>query len=555
MLQQLSIRNYALIKELMMSPSAGLNMITGETGAGKSIMLGAVGLLLGERADSSVMLEEKEKCIIEGHFDIAAYQMEALFEREELDFINPCIIRRELSPGGRTRAFINDSPVRLETLKIIGSLLMDVHSQHQNLALGEKVFQLKIIDAFAGNSTILANYQALYKDWKNATDDLKILELKRLELQRDQDYNKFMYDELEAAKLHKDEQEDAEAQLSVLENAEEIKIKIAEALSVLKESDFAALDALRQSRTLLGQISAFGKGLSGLHSRLESAFIELDDISNELEAEAEHVEFDPEKALQLKERLDLIYRLQQKHQVATIHELLAIQDEYSAKLAHSDDTDLAYAKLHSLIAQLAQKLNKVAVDLTKARKDEIPKLEKEIVRLLHELGIPNGNFQIEMTKAEPKISGADDVQFLFSANKGLKPGELKDVASGGEFSRLIFALKFIIAGKTALPTIVFDEIDTGVSGEIALKLAKMMRRMAEKHQVITITHLAQMAVAGEKHFFVYKDDSEPRTVSRIRELSDNDRIIEIAKMIGGENPSSTTIQNAKELLEPNYHNS
>ncbi|MFZ6663311.1 DNA repair protein RecN [Peijinzhouia sedimentorum] len=549
MLQQLSIRNYALIKELVMSPSAGLNMITGETGAGKSIMLGAVGLLLGERADSSVMLEEKEKCIIEGHFDIAAYQMEALFEREELDFINPCIIRREMSPGGRTRAFINDTPVKLETLKIIGSLLMDVHSQHQNLALGEKVFQLKIIDAFAGNRAILENYQTLYKEWKNAKDELDALEQKRINLQKDQDYNQFMFDELDAAKLNKDEQEETEAQLSVLENAEEIKLKIAEALALLKESDFPALDALRQSRSLLGQISSFGKGLKELYNRLESAFIELEDISQELETETEQVEFDPEKTAQLKERLDLIYRLQQKHQVATIAELIEIKEQYSAKLLDSEDTDYAFNKLKSHIAQLEQKLVKSGTELSKARKEVAPKLEKEIVSILQELGIPNGNFQIEMKPAEPKLSGADDIQFLFSANKGLKPGELKDVASGGEFSRLIFALKFIIAGKTALPTIVFDEIDTGVSGEIALKLAKMMRKMASKHQVITITHLPQMAVAGEKHFFVYKDNSEPRTVSRIRELSPNDRLLEIAKMIGGENPSATTIQNAKELLE------
>ncbi len=549
MLQQLSIRNYALIKELVMSPSAGLNMITGETGAGKSIMLGAVGLLLGERADSSVMLEEKEKCIIEGHFDIAAYQMEALFEREELDFINPCIIRREMSPGGRTRAFINDTPVKLETLKIIGSLLMDVHSQHQNLALGEKVFQLKIIDAFAGNRAILENYQSLYKEWKNAKDELDALEQKRINLQKDQDYNQFMFDELDAAKLNKDEQEETEAQLSVLENAEEIKLKIAEALALLKESDFPALDALRQSRSLLGQISSFGKGLTELYNRLESAFIELEDISQELETETEQVEFDPEKTAQLKERLDLIYRLQQKHQVATIAELIEIKEQYSAKLLDSEDTDYAFNKLKSHIAQLEQKLVNSGTELSKARKEVAPKLEKEIVSILQELGIPNGNFQIEMKPAEPKLSGADDIQFLFSANKGLKPGELKDVASGGEFSRLIFALKFIIAGKTALPTIVFDEIDTGVSGEIALKLAKMMRKMASKHQVITITHLPQMAVAGEKHFFVYKDNSEPRTVSRIRELSPNDRLLEIAKMIGGENPSATTIQNAKELLE------
>ncbi|MFC2186037.1 DNA repair protein RecN [Fulvivirgaceae bacterium LMO-SS25] len=549
MLQQLSIRNYALIKELVMSPSAGLNMITGETGAGKSIMLGAVGLLLGERADSSVMLEEKEKCIIEGHFDIAAYQMEALFEREELDFINPCIIRREMSPGGRTRAFINDTPVKLETLKIIGSLLMDVHSQHQNLALGEKVFQLKIIDAFAGNKAILENYQTLYKEWKNAKDELDALEQKRINLQKDQDYNQFMFDELDAAKLNKDEQEETEAQLSVLENAEEIKLKIAEALALLKESDFPALDALRQSRSLLGQISSFGKGLTELYNRLESAFIELEDISQELETETEQVEFDPEKTAQLKERLDLIYRLQQKHQVATIGELIEIKEQYSAKLLDSEDTDYTFNKLKSHIAQVEQKLVKSGTELSKARKEVAPKLEKEIVSILQELGIPNGNFQIEMKPAEPKLSGADDIQFLFSANKGLKPGELKDVASGGEFSRLIFALKFIIAGKTALPTIVFDEIDTGVSGEIALKLAKMMRKMASKHQVITITHLPQMAVAGEKHFFVYKDNSEPRTVSRIRELSPNDRLLEIAKMIGGENPSATTIQNAKELLE------
>ena len=324
--------------------------------------------------------------------------------------------------------------------------------------------------------------------------------------------------------------------------------KIAEALALIKENDFPALDALRQSRVLLGQISSYGKELNELYKRLESAFIELEDISQELENEADQVEFDPEKTSLLKERLDLIYRLQQKHQVATVGELIEIKEFYSAKLLDSDDTDVAYNKLKIQIAELEQKLIKVAAELSKTRKEVAPKLEKEIVSLLQELGIPNGNFQIEIKPAEPKFSGADDIQFLFSANKGLKPGELKDVASGGEFSRLIFALKFIIAGKTALPTIVFDEIDTGVSGEIALKLAKMMRKMASKHQVITITHLPQMAVAGEKHFFVYKDNSEPRTVSRIRELSQQDRLMEIAKMIGGDNPSETTIQNAKELM-------
>ena len=450
-----------------------------------------------------------------------------------------------MSPGGRSRAFINDTPVKLETLKIIGNLLMDVHSQHQNLALGEKIFQLKIIDSFASNSVTLEKYQTTYKAWKNAKDELEALEQKRNNLQKDQDYNQFMFDELDAAKLNKVEQEEAESQLSVLENAEEIKLKIAEALALIKENDFPALDALRQSRVLLGQISSYGKELNELYKRLESAFIELEDISQELENEADQVEFDPEKTSLLKERLDLIYRLQQKHQVATVGELIEIKEFYSAKLLDSDDTDVAYNKLKIQIAELEQKLIKVAAELSKTRKEVAPKLEKEIVSLLQELGIPNGNFQIEIKPAEPKFSGADDIQFLFSANKGLKPGELKDVASGGEFSRLIFALKFIIAGKTALPTIVFDEIDTGVSGEIALKLAKMMRKMASKHQVITITHLPQMAVAGEKHFFVYKDNSEPRTVSRIRELSQQDRLMEIAKMIGGDNPSETTIQNSK----------
>lgn len=548
MLKSLSIQNYALIEDLKMTPSSRLNIITGETGAGKSIMLGAVGLMLGNRADSKSLLNEEKKCIIEGIFDLSSYSLQPLFLEEDLDYEDVSIIRREISPSGKSRAFVNDTPVTLETLKKIGLFLMDVHSQHDSLLLTTNTFQLQVIDFFAGNQALLENYGTAFKQFQKAKKNHEQLTTSAAEIKKAFDYNNFLLEELLTAKLNLEEQHILEEELEILENSEDIKIKLHSATTNLQNGEPSLLPMLHEVVNHLRSVSRFSENYETLYQRTESCLIELKDITNELETAEELVAFDPEKILATKERLSLIYQLQQKHQVKTVDELLSIQKELQNQVEKVLNLDDELRQSKEAVDKAEVNVKKLAQELSEKRLAAFKTFEEKIVQLVRGLGMPDASFVVTREATPPASGGIDEINFLFSANKGIKPQSLKTAASGGEFSRLMFCIKYILADKTALPTIVFDEIDTGISGEIALKMVNMMKQMAHNHQVIAISHLPQIAAKGDTHYFVYKDNSASKTISKIRMLSDEERIIEIAKMIGGENPSAVAYESAKELM-------
>jgi DNA repair protein RecN (Recombination protein N) len=548
MLQHLQIKNYALIEHLELSPEKDLNIITGETGAGKSIMLGALGLMLGNRADTKTLYNPNEKCVIEGEFNISGYIIKSIFEDEELDFDEHCIVRREISPQGKSRAFINDTPVNLETLKRVTTQLMDIHSQHDNLLLGANDYQLQIIDTFSQNEKHLDKYKTDFQNFSKASKVYEELLQEAKDSKKEFDYNSFLFDELSKARLQKDELKGLEQDLIVLENAEEVKSKLQLAAEYLNNPEQSIISFLGGTLTALNGISGFGTQYAQIRDRVQSCLIELKDVAEEAESEAESVELDDEKIVAIKERLDLIYNLLQKHQVKTTNELLVIEADLQEKVSRvlNMDESIQKAKIATEKAQKATLASAAA--LSKSRKVALPAVEKQISDLLKDLGMPNASLKIEHQEISPNLTGIDVINFLFSANKGIKPQSLKNVASGGEFSRLMLAIKYILANKRALPTIIFDEIDTGISGEVSIKVGNMMREMSRTHQIIAITHLHQIAAQGSAHYFVYKDNSSAKTVSRIRRLNNEERVIEIAQMIGGQSPSKAVLENAREIL-------
>lgn len=550
MIRSLSIKNYALIQSLEMSPSPNLNIITGETGAGKSIMLGAVGLLLGNRADTKALFSEEEKCVVEGVFDIKNYKLKELFEAADLDFESECIIRREISPSGKSRAFINDTPVTLDVLKTLGVHLMDVHSQHESLQLGSNEYQLEILDIYAGHQELIAQYQKSYAEFTSAEKTYSRLVKKAQESAKDTDYKQYLYNELAEAQLSAGELELLEEELEILENAEEIKVNLGQLNQLLDESEISLINQLQEGLPLLSSIKGFSKRLEELFERLNSASIELQDIAREIANEQDRVELDPERLQVVKERIDLLFRLQQKHHTNEVTELIALRDELSAALEDVLNIDSEIKKAKAALEEAQKAMLSTGKALTASRQKHAQPFAEAIKALITKLGIENGNISIKITPTEPNINGLDLVELLFSANKGVQPRELKNVASGGEFSRLIFAVKYLLADKTAMPTIIFDEIDTGVSGEIALQMVSMMKQMAKNHQVVSISHLPQFAAGGDAHYFVYKDHSSDKSVSKIKKLQEEERVLAIAQMIGGEKPGASAMQSAKELLNP-----
>ena len=548
MLSSLSIENYALIKQLQIQPDKALNIITGETGAGKSIMLGALGLLLGNRADTKVLLDQENKCIIEGIFNISAYQLESLFKENDIDFDHECIVRREISASGKSRAFVNDCVTNLDFLKQLGMKLMDVHSQYETLRLANKDYQLEVIDAVAGTSGQLHNFRLAYSEFKEKQSIHRSLVEEGDQIRKEADYNQFLFEELDKARLDGEEQELLENELRKLENAEEIKLKLNEALSVADRSDFNLLSMLQELKSSLSQITQFGDAYETLKERLESIQIELKDIVGELESEESEIEYDPQRTEEVQERLSLIYKLQQKHQVNSIAELITIYNELGDKVLKVENLDEAIEEAQKAEKEAYSKALKLAESLSRLRTSVFKGFAKELKGLLSSLGMPNASVSLEHNQTELSASGIDEVDVLFSANKGVSPQPLKQAASGGEFSRLMFAIKYILADKTALPTIVFDEIDTGISGEIAIKMAQMMVEMANNHQVITITHLPQIAAKGQSHYYVFKDESADITASQIKKLSHEERLTEIAEMIGGKQASANALDSARELM-------
>ncbi len=549
MLSSLSIQNYALIESLEMNPSEGLNIITGETGAGKSIMLGAIGLLLGKRADTKVLLHEGKKCIIEGLFNIDAYDLKPLFNEEELDYEPETTIRREISTTGKSRAFINDTPVTLDTLKKLGAFLMDVHSQNETLQLGAANFQLDVIDAYSSSQLLAKSYHALYADYKEKERSYNQLLQEGDALKKEADYNSFLLQELAELDLAAEEQVPLEEELKVLENAGEIKERLNETIQNLNDSEFGSLERLQSVNILLKQLSSYGSQFEKLEKQFEQAYIELKELARDLENEEEHISVDFERTETVKQRLSSIYTLQNKHQVNSIAALIQIQQTLEEKSFAANNLDDAKEKSKLLLEAAEQKANKLARQLSAQRIKSFAPFKEAIKSLLAPLGIPDAVINIESITKPLGPKGIDDLQILFSANKGITPQSLKQAASGGEFSRLMFCVKFLLADKTALPTIVFDEIDTGISGEIALKMGVMMQKMAKNHQVIAISHLPQIAAKGDTHYFVYKDNSSDRAISSIKELTTEQSVKAIAQMIGGNKPSISAYTNARELMD------
>jgi DNA repair protein RecN (Recombination protein N) len=548
MLKHLSIKNYALIQQLELEPDKSLNVITGETGAGKSIMLGAIGLLLGNRADSKMLWDENEKCITEAHFEITGNRLKSLFDAEQLDYDSQTILRREIAAGGKSRAFVNDTPVTLDVIKRIGKRLLDIHSQHETLELGNKSFQIELIDSLAGNQDIKTRYQGAWKNYKKAKLDLETLKSESEALRLQSDFVTFQLEELTKANLQEKEQETLESELKIREHAEDIKVRFNQTLAQLSTDEFSVASLLLSVRGQLNPVANFSPAYSKLGERLESVRLELLDLISEIETEEERIEFDPKRIEYLKQRLSLIYSLLKKHQVKDIAALLEISYSLSEKASKTSNLDellknavLNYNLAHSDVLKLAK-------ELSTSRKNVFSPLTKKIVTLLKELGIENAKLEVEAADQLPDSTGADSIEILFSANKGVLPRPLAQVASGGEFSRLMFAVKFVMAEKTSMPTLILDEIDNGVSGEVAIQLGNMMKTMAKNHQVIAISHLPQIAAKADKHYFVFKDNSSAKTVSQLRELDDQGKVLEIAKMIGGANPSALALANAKELI-------
>ncbi len=550
MLNHLSIQNYALIDRLEVDFSNGLTIITGETGAGKSILLGALGLIAGSRADAQSLQDKTKKCIVEVSFNIKGYSLIDFFESNELDFEANTCIRREINPEGKSRAFINDTPVTLVQLKELASYLVDIHSQHETLDLNANQFQLSVIDAFANHQELLNEYATNFKRYKQVENQLSGLVERESQAKKDLDYFQFQFNELEDVNLKPDEQTILEQELETLNNAEEIKLNLSRGVFIFNGGEQNLLSSLNDIKIILSTFAKYKTEIQELSTRINSSYIELKDISNELENIEQDIVFDPKRIEELTLRLNEIYRLEQKHQVKTIEELISIKDNLSNKLLEFSSLELEIEKIKKELTSLEKILQNTAKKVSGNRKKVIPKIEKEIASLLSSLSMPNAQLKIEQTETELLTkNGTDKILFLFSANKGSDFKELNKVASGGELSRLMLSIKSLIAQLTSLPTIIFDEIDTGVSGDIANKVGSIMIQMAKSMQVITITHLPQIASKGNSHLFVFKEEKNNKTFSNIKKLTSDERVQEIAKMLSTSNPTEAAISNAKELLK------
>lgn len=548
MLKSLSIKNYALIKELVIHPDASLNIITGETGAGKSIMLGALGLLMGNRADVKALFSEDEKCVVEGTFEVKELNLKAYFEENDVDYDTTTIIRREIAPSGKSRAFVNDQPVTLDVLKELGDKLMDIHSQHDTLQLGSNTFQLNILDTFSQNAKLIEEFTGTYKTFKKAEKEYTDLLAKAELLRKEFEYNSFLLNELTQVKLEEVNQKELEEEQKLLENAEEIKRKLAQAFEYLNHPEMPALGLLKDAGLTLSTIVSLSEKYAILRDRLNSSLIELQDISQELEVENSKIETDNVRLETVTDILNNLYKLQKKHAVESSSELISIRNELSAKVETVLNLSEDLQKLETRKKEFEEDALNAAKKLSAARNKSIQPLQNQITAILQDLGMPNAVLDINSEEKPMSADGIDGIAFRFSANKGSSPKPLKDVASGGEFSRVMLALKYILAQKSQLPTIIFDEIDTGISGEVAVKVGNLLQDMAKVLQVMAITHLPQIAGKGNSHFYVFKDDSEAKTISKMKKLSTEERVYEIATMIGGQNPSESAINSAKELL-------
>ncbi|HRV51852.1 MAG TPA: DNA repair protein RecN [Bacteroidia bacterium] len=549
MLKKLHISNYVLIKNLDVDFTNGLSIITGETGAGKSILLGALGLVLGERADAKTLFDKNKKCIIEAEFDISEYPLQQFFSENEIDYETQTIIRREINAEGKSRAFVNDTPVNLSLLKTLSSTLVDVHSQHQTLTVGNSSFQLNVTDALANHSELLLSYRENFNHYRQLQNTLNDLLEKEKQASAEFDFIQFQYEELNNANLKEGETETLEKELEILTHSESILKSVETARHLISEDEQNAVQLIHQSIQQLQQAAKYHTETESILKRLMSCNIELKDIASEMDLIQNNIHFNPERIEIISERLSVINHLLQKHRLKEVSNLLQLKDSLEQKLSGFNSVAEDIERIKKEIATVESTLNKQAATLSENRKEAAKKLTRKILKLLHEVALPDAQFEVSLTSLQHfSHSGLDAIRFLFSANKGVQPQELSKVASGGEMSRLMLCLKAILAEVTSMPTIIFDEIDTGISGETAFKVGNMIEVLAKKRQVIAITHLPQMASKGEMHYFVYKQTLGSNTETRVKLLSKEERIQEIAKMLSGEGITEASIENAKDLL-------
>lgn len=549
MLTALSIKNYALIDDLKVDFPEGFIIITGETGSGKSIMLDALSLILGKRADMSALRNKEEKCIIEAEFSLQNYEFQPLFQELDIDYDPQTIIRREILPSGKSRAFVNDVPATLEVLSRLGQVLVDIHSQHQTLALSDTSFQFAIIDAMANDKSLLTEYVQLHQLLKKEQKKLEELIEFQKNAKKEYDYNLHQLKELKSATLEEGILEELEESYEEASNIEDIKENVSESLYLLNDENIGILNNLRELKRSFSSLTEYKQLYRNLYERIESAFLELEDLASEISDIDESIEDDPDNLEQISKQLNKIYSLQKKHSVATVEELIAIQQELEEAVSKTESVDIDLNKQKKIVEEQHTATLKKANQLHKAREKVIPALDKKLTNFMHELGMPNGRFSITLTATDTFFAnGNDELSFLFSANKGGDFGQLKKVASGGELSRIMLAVKAIMAEHTALPTIMFDEIDTGVSGEISQKMGDIMKQMSQNRQVFAITHLPQIAAKGAYHFKVFKEDSKGKTTTHLKLLTEEERITELSEMLEGKNSGASARNHAIELL-------
>lgn len=549
MITQLTIKNYALIEDIKVNFKEGLTIITGETGAGKSILLGALSLLLGKRADLNSVKNNTKKCVIEAEFQINLYQLNTFFKSHDLDYEPQTIIRREILPSGKSRAFINDSPVNLNILSLLGAYLIDIHNQHQTLEVSSKDFQFELIDALANTKNTLDTYKYALKKFKTNQALLNQLNQKKAEAQKEQDYNQFLFDELEQANLKTGELESLEEELENLNNVETIQEQLSQMLQLLNDENIGVLIALNEIKLKANKLKGISSNFEKLWERIQSVQIELDDIFSEINSEIESAEANPERLSEVNDRLQTLYKLQTKHQAQNLEELITIKNNLAENLQETENLDTKIQELELQIQKASETLVTLATEIHNKRVAVIETLVKSLEEILAQLGLPNARFKINLEQTNQFLeNGSDTLSFLFTANKGTNFGELKKVASGGEMSRIMLAIKSILANYSQLPTLVFDEIDTGVSGEVANKIAEIMKQMSKKMQLISITHLPQIAAKGNHHYKVYKEDVNNETQTKLKLLNPESRITELAEMLGGEKKSESALAHARELL-------
>ena len=550
MLIKLFVQNYALIKELDVELENGLTIITGETGAGKSILLGALSLILGTRADSTVLLDKKEKCIVEGTFRIDEYDLKEFFVNNELDYETVAIMRREINPAGKSRAFINDTPVTVNLLKELGDRLIDIHSQHQTLMLSDNSFQLSLIDSFSGTAKLKNDYREVYSDYRRLKKEYAAIREKADKNKADLEYYQFQYNQLDEVKLIQGEQAELEAEQELLGHTEEIKLALTNSSILFFTEGASILSMLRDVKLNLGKIRSFLPECESLMSRTESTLIELDDLAAEIEKLAVSIEADPQRLAQINSRLDIIYSLIQKHRVPDLNGLLRKKDEIKDLINSIVSSDERLSELGTELEKEVNLLKSISEEISTKRKSVLQEVESRVTALLKQLGIPNAKFRILLTHLDEFTpTGIDHADFLFSANKQTAPENLAKIASGGELSRVMLSLKSLLTKNNNLPTIIFDEIDSGVSGEVADKVGQILSGMGKYMQVINITHLPQVASRGTRHYHVYKDDTESSTFTRVKLLSHEERILEVARLLSGSEVTETAMKNARELLK------